>query len=195
MNSLADTPQGIETLKELIALQDIMPAEQFTYGFTENYAQYYAQGRGFCEFGWPSLWRYSNDAAGSQSVIAGKGEDGEPSQTAVSKVPGTMHGDDLIRSCIHAFAWDFVVSNYSPIQEAAYCFSQWITGPTMSMRSIPNEGGYFDPWRDNHFFARRPKSSLLSGDSGHGMPRRSWTRCRRSSCAARPSTSTRSTST
>ncbi len=153
MKSLAGTPESVETLKELIALQDIMPAEQFTYGFTENYAQYYAQGRGFCEFGWPSLWRYSNDAAGSQSIVAGKDENGEPNQTAVSKVPGTMHNGELIRSCIHAFAWDFVVSNYSPIQEAAYCFSQWITGPTMSMRSIPNEGGYFDPWRDNHFFA------------------------------------------
>ena len=62
-----------------------------------------------------------------------------------------MHNGELIRSTIHAFAWDFVVSNYSPIQEAAYCYSQWLTGPTMSMRSIPNEGGYFDPWRNNHF--------------------------------------------
>ncbi len=153
MNSLAASPQGIETVKELIALQEFMPTEQFTYGFTENYAQYYAQGRGFCEFGWPSLWRYSNDAAGSASIIAGKDENGEPSQTAVSKVPGVMHDGELFRSCIHAFAWDFVVSTYSPIQEAAYCYSQWLTGPTMSMRSIPNEGGYFDPWRNNHFFA------------------------------------------
>ena len=64
MNSMAGSPESIETLKELIALHDYMPVEQFTYGFTENYAQYYAGGRGFCEFGWPSLWRYSNDAGG-----------------------------------------------------------------------------------------------------------------------------------
>ena len=97
MNSMAGSEQSIETLKELIALQDIMPPEQFTYGFTENYAQYYAGGRGFCEFGWPSLWRYSNDPTGSQSIIAGKDENGEPAQTAVSKVPGVMHNGELIR--------------------------------------------------------------------------------------------------
>jgi multiple sugar transport system substrate-binding protein len=27
----------------------------------------------------------------------------------------------------------------------------------MSMRSIPNEGGYFDPWRNNHFLDPSPE--------------------------------------
>ena len=154
MNSMADSPESIKTAEELVAIQDIMPVEQFTYGFTENYSQYYSGGRGFAEFGWPSLWRYSH---GADSVISGKDANGEPTQTGISKVPGDIHNGEVIRADVMPFAWDFVVNAHSQIPEAAYCFAQWLCGPTMSMRSIPNEGGYFDPWRNNHFLDPSPE--------------------------------------
>ena len=157
MKSMAASPESIKTVEELVAIQDVMPPEQFTYGFTENYAQYYAGGRGFAEFGWPSLWRYSHDAAGAKSIIAGKDSNGEPTQTGISKVPGNVHNGEVVRADVMPFAWDFVVNAHSEIPEVAYLYAQWITGPTMSMRSIPNEGGYFDPWRNNHFLTPSPE--------------------------------------
>ena len=157
MKSMAGSPESIKTVEDMVALQKYMPPEQFSYGFTENYAQYYAGGRGFFEFGWPSLWRYSHDAAGAQSIIAGKDENGEPTQTGISKVPGDIVNGELIRADVMPFAWDFVVNAHSEIPEAAYLYAQWLTGPTMSMRSIPNEGGYFDPWRNNHFLDPSPE--------------------------------------
>jgi len=158
MNSMAASPESIKTCEEMVKLQDVMPTEQFTYGFTENYAQYYAQGRGFCEFGWPSLWRYSMDAKGAKSIVAGRDDKGFPIQSAPSGIPGTKNAaGETIRAVIMPFAWDFVVNKHSEIPEAAYLYSQWLTGPTMSMRSIPNEGGYFDPWRRNHFLAPSPE--------------------------------------
>jgi multiple sugar transport system substrate-binding protein len=157
MNSMAASPESIKTVEELVALQEINPTENFTYGFTENYAQYYSAGRGFCQFGWPSLWRYSMDAQGAKSIVAGRDENGWPIQSAPSGIPGTEVNGELISAVIMPFAWDFVVNEYSEIPEAAYLYAQWITGPTMSMRSIPNEGGYFDPWRRNHFEAPSPE--------------------------------------
>ncbi|MBT3927511.1 MAG: extracellular solute-binding protein [Rhodospirillaceae bacterium] len=157
MKSMADSPESIKTVEDLVAIQDYMPKEQFNYGFTENYAQYYAAGRGFFQFGWPSLWRYSHDAEGAQSIIAGVDANGQPSQTGISKVPGDMVNGELIRADVMPFAWDFVVNNHSEIPEVAYLYAQWLTGPTMSMRSIPNEGGYFDPWRNNHFLDPSPE--------------------------------------
>ena len=157
MKSMADSPESIQTVERLVAIQEFMPQEQFNYGFTENYAQYYAAGRVFCQFGWPSLWRYSHDAAGAKSIIAGKDANGEPTQTGISKVPGSMVNGELIIADIMPFAWDFVVNAHSEIPEAAYLYAQWLTGPTMSMRSIPNEGGYFDPWRTNHFLDPSPE--------------------------------------
>jgi len=157
MKSMAASPESIKTVEEMVALQDFMPKEQFTYGFTENYSQYYAQGRGFCEFGWPSLWRYSMDAKGAKSVVAGRDDKGWPIQSAPSGIPGTSIGGSTLRAVIMPFAWDFVVNTYSQIPEAAYLYAQWLTGPTMSMRSIPNEGGYFDPWRRNHFLNPSPE--------------------------------------
>ena len=153
---MAGSPESIKTVTDLVNIQKYMPPEQFSYGFTENYAQYYAGGRGFFEFGWPSLWRYSHDAAGAQSIIAGKDANG-PTQTGISKVPGDMVNGELIRADVMPFAWDFVVNAHSQIPEASYLYAQWLTGPTMSMRSIPNEGGYFDPWRNNHFLNPSPE--------------------------------------
>ena len=156
MKSMAGSPESIKTVTDLVNIQKYMPQEQFSYGFTENYAQYYAAGRGFFEFGWPSLWRYSHDAAGAQSIIAGKDANG-PTQTGISLVPGDMVNGELIRADVMPFAWDFVVNQHSQIPEASYLYAQWLTGPTMSMRSIPNEGGYFDPWRNNHFLTPSPE--------------------------------------
>jgi len=157
MNSMADSPESISTVEELVALQEYIPVENFNYGFTDNYAQYYKQGRGFMEFGWPSLWRYSADVSGAASVIGNRDGNGEPTQMGISKVPGTVVNGELIRADIMPFAWDFVVSNYSEIPEVAYLYAQWLCGPTMSQRSIPNEGGYFDPWRNNHFLEPTPE--------------------------------------
>lgn len=168
MNSMASSPESIKTCEELVAIQPYMPQEQFNYGFTENYAQYYAAGRVFCQFGWPSLWRYSFDTAGAKSIVAGMDENGEPTQTGISKVPGTVVNGELIIADIMPFAWDFVVNAHSQIPEAAYLYAQWLTGPTMSMRSIPNEGGYFDPWRNNHFLD--PSPEFYAGYPGDFLP-------------------------
>lgn len=164
MNSNADSPESISTVAELVALQDYVPIENFNYGFTDNYAQYYKQGRGFMEFGWPSLWRYSADVSGAASVIGERDATGNPTAMGISKVPGTVVNGELVRADIMPFAWDFVVSAHSEIPEASYLYAQWLCGPTMSQRSIPNEGGYFDPWRNNHFL--EPNEQFFSAYPG-----------------------------
>ena len=83
---------------------------------------------------------------------------------ATAPPPGTIVNGELVRAAIMPFAWCFVVNTYSEIPEIAYLYAQWITGPTMSMRSIPNKGGYFDPYRVGHF--TNPSAELAAAYPG-----------------------------
>lgn len=153
-----DTPEGIATVNELKALDPTLPKEAYTNGWSENYNQF-GQGQGFCSFSWPSFYRYNNDPKISPAV-AGK--------IATTPVPGSMVNGELVRAAMLPFAWTFVVNAHSQIPEIAYLYAQWLTGPTMSMRAIPNAGGYFDPFRKGHFLA--PSPELANAYPGGWLP-------------------------
>ena len=157
MEPLCDSPAGIDTVKELKALDNYMPREVYTNGWSENYNQF-GQGQAFSAFSWPSFYRYNSDPEISPAV-AGKIHN--------APVPGTMVNGKLVRAALLPFGWSFVVNAHSAIPELAYLYAQWLTGPKMSMRAIPQQGGYFDPFRTNHFKA--PDAELAKAYPGNWL--------------------------
>jgi multiple sugar transport system substrate-binding protein len=153
MEPTCEHPDSIATLEEMLRLNEFLPPEAFSHGWSENYNAF-GQGVGYCSFSWPSFFRYNNDPSISP-LTAGN--------IAVAECPGTMVNGELVRASLLPFSWCWVVSQYSQIPELAYLYMQWLSGPTMSMRSIPNQGGYFDPYRANHF--RNPSSEMVEAYS------------------------------
>lgn len=147
MEPQCDSPEGIATVKELIALDEYLPKEVYTNGWSENYNQF-GQGQAFSSFSWPSFYRYNNDASISPATA---------DNMVIAPVPGSEVNGKFIGAAMLPFAWSFVVNSYSQHPELAYLYAQWLTGPTMSMRAIPNKGGYFDPFRRNHFLDPSPE--------------------------------------
>lgn len=147
MNAQCNTPAGIEALKELIAMEPTLPKEAFSNGWSENYNQF-AQGNVFSCLNWPSFFRYNSDATIAPAT-AGK--------LTVAPIPGSPMDGQVVRASVNAFGWLFVVNAHSPVKELAYLYAQFNTAPDVSAREIPKNGGYFDPFRENHFVNPGPE--------------------------------------
>ncbi len=141
MKFLGNSPEGIQTLKELIALNQYLPPDSKNFGWSEAYAAF-GQGRAFSGFFWPSGYKYNNDPKIAPKT-AGK--------IVNAIVPGTKIGGKVIHAAMFPFGWSWVVSKYSANPELAYLYAQWMFSPKMSTRAIPQPQGFFDVFRTGHF--------------------------------------------
>jgi multiple sugar transport system substrate-binding protein len=148
MEAQFDSPEGIATLKELMAISKFMHPDAFNFTWSSNYNAY-GRGEGFSNFAWPSGFKYAKNPK-TGPATAGK--------VVACPVPGQPRADGtLLRAAMFPFGWGFTVSKYSEIPELAYAYIQWMTSPTISADAIPYLGGYSDPYRKSHMLAPTPK--------------------------------------
>ena len=144
MRPQINSPEGVETMKELIDIKPYLHPGTTTGSWAEGY-QGYADGNIYCAFGWPSLIKYANTGKGKggTSVIPGK--------FRVCKTPGRKLADgSILRPAMFRWGAVYLVSRFSKNPEMAYLYSQWMNSPSISAKSIPVLGSYFDPYRKNH---------------------------------------------
>ena len=133
-------PEGISALEDFIAMKPYLHPGCSTGGWSEQYKAY-AEGNIWAAFSWPSFIKYMNFTDFSKI----------PGKIAVCKVPGMkLKSGMILRPCRFTFSWAYMVSRYSKNPELSYLYSQWMWSPTISIKHIPVEGGYFDVYRYSH---------------------------------------------
>ncbi len=130
MNPLINSDEGVEALEEQIRLvQNHMWEDAVTGGWPEAYARF-PEGSVFFAWAWASLGKFAQDPETSQIV----------GNVGYMNMPGTMHNGTLVRAVPHVVGWSFSISNFGKLPEAAYCFTQWFTGPTVGLEAIARVG-------------------------------------------------------
>ena len=131
--------QGVAALTEMIEASQYLVPEAATQGLFENWERF---GRGdvYCNIGWGGTQKYLNSAA---SRMQGK--------LAFGPTPGGMVTGELLQTPYFNWGWDYVVTRASSEPEIAYLFSLFASSPDISTQAIRAPGGYFDPYRAEHY--------------------------------------------
>lgn len=138
------TPQiageaGIAALEELIATTDCLVPETSSLGLFGNWARY-AKGDVYCNIGWGGTQKYLNSL---QSPMRGRMVHGP--------TPGGKVGHELLSAPYFNWGWSFVISTASTQKELGYLFALFAATPAMSTLAVRQPGGFFDPYRDEHY--------------------------------------------
>jgi len=130
---------GVEALAQLVAASKYLYPGARSNGLFENF-EAYGEGDKFCNIGWGGTQKYLNS---EKSKVRGR--------LAFGPTPGGMIGGKLLRTPYFNWGWNYVVSSASANQEIAYLFSLYACSPAMSTIAVRDPGGYFDPFRSNHY--------------------------------------------
>lgn len=139
MDPRIDTPEGVEALKEVLALRQHMFPEAYTGDWSAAYT-FFPEGKVFWTIAWASLGHWASNP--EISKIAGN--------VGFAQLPGEYHTGVLYRATPHVVGWSLSVSRYGRAPEAAYLIAQWLNSPSISAQCITRTGT-LDPFRLNHF--------------------------------------------
>lgn len=130
---------GVEALEELVAASRHLYPEAGTNGLFDNWKAF-AGGRIFCNIGWGGTQKFLN---GPDSAVRGK--------LAFSPTPGGMVQGKLLQTPYFNWGWNYTVSSATKEPEIAYLFALFACSPEMSTLAVQESGGYFDPFRKEHY--------------------------------------------
>ncbi len=130
---------GIAALKELCAATKSQYPQARTNGLFANW-EAYAKGNIFCNIGWGGTQKYLN---GEKSQVKGR--------LAFGPTPGGKINGELLLVPYFNWGWNYTVSSRSKNPEIAYLFALYACSPEMSTRAVREAGGYFDPFRSEHY--------------------------------------------
>ncbi|MBX2808389.1 MAG: extracellular solute-binding protein [Cellvibrionaceae bacterium] len=138
------TPQinnaaGIAALEEMVAISSYLHPKTASDGLFDNWATF-AAGKTFCNIGWGGSQKYFNS---DKSSVRGK--------LYYAPAPGGIIKGELIDCPIFNWGWNYVVSSLSKEPEIAYLFTLYACSPTLSTLSVQQKGGFFDPFREEHY--------------------------------------------
>lgn len=138
------TPQiasdaGVAALEEMIAATDYQVEGVRSFGLFENW-QRYAKGDIYCNIGWGGTQKYLN---ATDSRMRGN--------MVFGPTPGGLVGGELLLTPYFNWGWNYVVTAASTQPELAYLFALFASTPTLSTLSVRQGGGYFDPFRPEHY--------------------------------------------
>lgn len=141
MNPTFNSPEGLQVLEEMLAINKFLHPDAFSFTWSSNYNAF-GRGEGFMNIAWPSGFKYSK-APSTGPATSGK--------IAATVMPADKLKDgSLLYAGLFCWGWGYTVSKHSVNPELAYAYAQWMTSPTVSMDAIPHLGGYSDPYRTNH---------------------------------------------
>ena len=130
---------GVEALEELIDASKHLYPEARTNGLFDNWKAY-AGGQIFCNIGWGGTQKFLN---GPESTVRGK--------LAFSPTPGGLVQGELLQTPYFNWGWNYTVSSATKEPEIAYLFALFACSPAMSTLAVQESGGYFDPFRQEHY--------------------------------------------
>jgi len=139
MKPLIAGKEGLEALKDYIALTKFMPKDILGWATPQAYP-FYAGGNAFSIMTYPSIAIAAEHP--ERSKIAGKNK--------YCLVPGYVVGGKLVRRAIQGYGNIFYVSNYAKHPEAAYWLAQYMTSKEVSARLVAGPNSVYDPYRRSH---------------------------------------------
>jgi multiple sugar transport system substrate-binding protein len=139
MKPLIAGKEGVEALRDYIALTRFMPKDILGWATPQAYP-FYAGGNAF------SIMTYASVSIAAEhperSKVAGKNR--------YCLVPGYVNDGKLVRRALQGFGNLFYVSRYSKHPEAAYWLSQYMTSKEVSARLAAGPNSVYDPFRRSH---------------------------------------------
>ena len=144
MNPTFNTPKGLEVLDDMLAMNEFLHPDAFSFTWSSNYNAF-GRGEGFENIVWPSGFKYST------APSTGPATTGNIKATVMPA--DTLADGSLLYAGMFCWGYGFAVSKYSANPELSYAYAQWMTSPTISADAIPYLGGYSDPYRINHMLA------------------------------------------
>jgi multiple sugar transport system substrate-binding protein len=139
MKPLIAGREGVEALKDYIALTKFMPKDILGWATPQAYP-FYAGGNAFSIMTYPSVAIAAEHP--EKSKIAGK--------NTYCLVPGYVVGGKLIRRAIQGYGNIFYVSRYAKHADAAYWLAQYMTSKEVSARLVAGPNSVYDPYRKSH---------------------------------------------
>ena len=139
MKPLIAGREGVEALRDYIALTKFMPKDILGWATPQAYP-FYAGGNAFSIMTYPSVAIAAEHP--EKSKIAGKNR--------YCLVPGYMVGGRLVRRAIQGFGNIFYVSNFGKHPEAAYWLAQYMTSKEVSACLVAGPNSVYDPYRRSH---------------------------------------------
>lgn len=130
---------GVEALEEMIRASQHLAPETKTLGLFANWERY-SRGDVYCNIGWGGSQKYLN---GENSAMRGK--------MSYGPTPGGNVDGKLLLTPYFNWGWNYVVTATSNAPELAYLFALFASSPAMSLTSVQQQGGYFDPFRPEHY--------------------------------------------
>lgn len=127
LEPLIATDAGIKALEDLVNVTQYLDPRTKNDGLFDNWSSF-SEGNSFCNIGW----------GGTQKFLQKKGF----KDLSYGKTPGASHFN---------WGWNFVVGANSNNAEAAYLYSLYSSTPENSATAIAQAGGYFDPFRSEHY--------------------------------------------
>jgi multiple sugar transport system substrate-binding protein len=139
MKPLIAGKEGVEALRDYIALTKFMPKDILGWATPQAYP-FYAGGNAFSILTYPSVAIAAEHP--ERSKIQGKNK--------YCLVPGYMVGGKLVRRALQGYGNIFYISNYSKHPEAAYWLAQYMTSKEISARLVAGPNSVYDPYRKSH---------------------------------------------
>jgi multiple sugar transport system substrate-binding protein len=130
---------GIAALEEMIRASAHLVPETNSLGLFANWERY-SRGDVYCNIGWGGSQKYLNAPT---SPMRGK--------MVYGPTPGGIVDDELLLTPYFNWGWNYVVTSSSADPETAYLFALFAATPVMSTLSVQQQGGYFDPFRREHY--------------------------------------------
>jgi multiple sugar transport system substrate-binding protein len=139
MKPLIAGKEGVEALRDYIALTKFMPKDILGWATPQAYP-FYAGGNAFSIMTYPSVAIAAEHP--ERSKIIGKNR--------YCLVPGYVVGGKLVRRSIQGYGNIFYVSSYAKHPEAAYWLAQYMTSKEISARLVAGPNSVYDPYRRSH---------------------------------------------
>jgi multiple sugar transport system substrate-binding protein len=159
MKPLANSPEAIAAGKEYVELAKFMNPDIPNWSFNETYGGW-ANGDAALGLGWPSQIKVANIP--DLSKIVGK--------QLNFRLPGSKVGDQINYRNFQSAGNAWTVNAYSKgNKEAAYLFTQYHADPGVSAKWLTG-GGFYDPFRYNHFTDPGVVSLYTEGQMGLNGP-------------------------
>lgn len=130
---------GIHALEDMIAATAHLHPSVTKLGLFDNWVRY-SKGDIYANIGWGGTQKYLNapDNPMRDNMVFGA-------------TPGGMIDGALLTTPYFNWGWNYVVSAQSGRAELAFLFALFASSPEMSTRAVRQRGGFFDPFRQEHY--------------------------------------------
>lgn len=129
--------KAVDVLKRMLDLNEYMVKDVSKIGLFENF-ELYKKGNIYANIGW----------GGTQKALMA--DDSKVANSlAYALLPGGESGID--NSAYFNWGWSFVITKRSKLKQLSYLFIKFATSSKMSIKSVSNPDGFFDPYQSAHY--------------------------------------------